>query len=54
MQPASNDDNTCVEFSIPPDGLVVGKRVRFDGYDGKKEAENKIAKKKIFEALRRT
>ncbi|KAL3806652.1 hypothetical protein ACHAXA_001954 [Cyclostephanos tholiformis] len=48
---ASNDDHTCVEFAIPPDGSVVGERVRFDGYDGEPEAENKIAKKKIFEAI---
>jgi aminoacyl tRNA synthase complex-interacting multifunctional protein 1 len=48
---ASNDDHTCVEFAIPPEGSVVGERVRFDGYDGEPEVENKIAKKKIFEAI---
>jgi methionine--tRNA ligase beta chain len=48
---ASNDDHTCVEFAIAPEGSLVGERVRFDGYDGEPEAENKIAKKKIFEAI---
>jgi len=48
---ASNDDHTKVEFAVPPEGAVIGERVMFDGYPGEPEPENKIAKKKMFEAL---
>lgn len=48
---ASNDDHTAVEFAAPPEGAKIGERVCFEGFDGHPEAENKVAKKKIFEAL---
>lgn len=48
---ASNADHTSVEFAVPPDGSIIGERVRFGEYDGEPEAENRIAKKKTFEAL---
>lgn len=48
---ASNDDHTAVEFAVPPEGAKIGERVYFEGFDGQPEAENKVAKKKMFEAL---
>ncbi len=48
---ASNADHTAVEFAVPPEGAKIGERVSFEGYDGQPEAENKVAKKKMFEAL---
>ena len=48
---ASNDDHTDVEFAVPPEGAKIGERVTFEGHDGEPEAENKVAKKKIFEKL---
>jgi tRNA-binding EMAP/Myf-like protein len=48
---ASDADHKSVEFAVPPDGAVVGERVVFDGHDGAPEAENKVAKKKMFEAI---
>jgi len=48
---ASNDDHTKVEFAVPPEGAKIGERVMFEGHDGEPEAENKVAKKKIFDKL---
>ena len=48
---ASDADHASVEFAVPPEGAVVGERVLFDGHDGAPEAENKVAKKKMFEAI---
>lgn len=48
---ASNDDHTKVEFAIPPSGAKVGDRVMFDSFTGEPEAENKMAKKKMFEKI---
>ena len=48
---ASNDDHTKVEFAVPPEGAKIGERVMFEGHDGEPEAENKVAKKKMFEKL---
>lgn len=48
---ASNADHTSVEFATPPDGAKVGERVIFEGFTGEPEAENKVAKKKMFEKL---
>ena len=48
---ASDADHASVEFAVPPEGAVVGERVVFDGHDGAPEAENKVAKKKMFEAI---
>jgi len=48
---ASNADHTKVEFAVPPEGAKIGERVIFEGYDGEPEAENKVAKKKMFEKI---
>jgi len=48
---ASNADHTSVEFAVPPDGAKIGERVTFEGIEGEPEAENKVAKKKMFEKL---
>ncbi|KAL7437260.1 hypothetical protein ACHAXM_005546 [Skeletonema potamos] len=48
---ASNADHTAVEFAVPPEGAKIGERVTFEGYDGEPEAQNKVAKKKIFQTL---
>ena len=49
---ASNADHTKVEFVTAPKGAKVGDRVLFESYEkGDPEAENKVAKKKIFEKL---
>lgn len=48
---ASNADHTKVEFAVPPEGAKIGERVMFEGVSGEPEAENKVAKKKIFETL---
>jgi tRNA-binding EMAP/Myf-like protein len=49
---ASNADHSSVEFVVPPIGSKPGDRVMFEGYEaGDPEPENKVAKKKIFEAL---
>lgn len=48
---ASNADHTAVEFAVPPEGAKIGERVCFEGYVGEPEPENKIAKKKMFDAL---
>lgn len=48
---ASNDDHTKVEFAVPPEGAKIGERVMFEGHDGEPEAENRVAKKKVFEKL---
>lgn len=48
---ASNADHTAVETMEPPADAKIGERVTFDKYTGDPEVENKIAKKKIFEAV---
>jgi aminoacyl tRNA synthase complex-interacting multifunctional protein 1 len=48
---ASNADHTAVEFAVPPEGAKNGERVMFEGFDGEPEAQNKVAKKKIFQTL---
>ena len=48
---ASNADHTKVEFVVPAEGSKPGDRVKFDGFDGEPEPENKVAKKKVFEAV---
>jgi methionine--tRNA ligase beta chain len=48
---ASNADHTAVQIMEPPADAKIGERVTFEGFDGEPEAENKIAKKKIFEAV---
>ena len=48
---ASNADHTKVEFAVPPEGAKIGERVTFEGITGEPEAENKVAKKKMFEKL---
>lgn len=49
---ASNADHTSVQFAVPPSDAKIGERVVFTGYeDVAPEAENKVAKKKIFEKL---
>ncbi|KAL3797395.1 hypothetical protein HJC23_010521 [Cyclotella cryptica] len=48
---ASNADHTSVEFAVPPEGAKIGERVIFEGIEGEPEAENKVAKKKMFEKL---
>jgi methionine--tRNA ligase beta chain len=48
---ASNADHTAVEFAVPPPTAKIGDRVMFDGITGEPEAENKVAKKKMFEVL---
>jgi aminoacyl tRNA synthase complex-interacting multifunctional protein 1 len=48
---ASNADHTAVEIMEPPADAPIGERVTFDKYVGEPEPENKIAKKKIFEAV---
>mmetsp|Transcript_17350 Transcript_17350/g.25854 ORF Transcript_17350/g.25854 Transcript_17350/m.25854 type:complete len:480 (+) Transcript_17350:1-1440(+) len=48
---ASNADHTAVEFAVPPEGAKIGERITFEGFDGEPEAQNKVAKKKIFQAL---
>lgn len=48
---ASNADHTAVEFAVPPEGAKIGERVTFEGYDGEPEAQNKVAKKKMFQEL---
>jgi methionine--tRNA ligase beta chain len=48
---ASNADHTSVECMEPPADAKIGERVTFEGYTGDPEPENKIAKKKIFEAV---
>lgn len=50
---ASNADHTAVEFVVPPEGSKLGERVVFDSLnaDTPPEPENKVAKKKIFEAI---
>ena len=35
----------------PPEAAALGDRVQFDGLAGEPEAENKMAKKKIFEKI---
>eukprot|EP00934_Nitzschia_sp_Nitz4_P006156 Nitzschia sp. Nitz4//scaffold32_size149145//84049//86889//NITZ4_002885-RA/size149145-augustus-gene-0.39-mRNA-1//1//CDS//3329548087//6146//frame0 len=53
---ASNADHTEVRLVDPPTDSKVGERVtipdfEFDGDDGEPFAENKVAKKKIFEKI---
>jgi methionine--tRNA ligase beta chain len=48
---ASNADHTKVEFAVPPEGAKIGERITFEGIEGEPEAENKVAKKKMFEKL---
>ncbi|KAL3910371.1 MAG: hypothetical protein SGARI_002157, partial [Bacillariaceae sp.] len=48
---ASNADHTAVQIMEPPADAEIGERVTFEGFDGEPEAENKIAKKKIFESV---
>lgn len=51
---ASNLDHTAVELVIPPGSaseIVLGERILFEKYPGEPEAENKVAKKKIFEKV---
>jgi len=48
---ASNADHTSVECMEPPADAKIGERVTFEGFEGDPEPENKIAKKKIFEAV---
>ena len=48
---ASNADHTAVEIMEPPATAQIGERVVFDDFPGDPEPENKVAKKKIFEAV---
>jgi aminoacyl tRNA synthase complex-interacting multifunctional protein 1 len=49
---ASNADHTQVQCMEPPGNAKIGDRVIFEGFEsGEPEPENKIAKKKIFEAV---
>ena len=53
---ASNEDHSVVRLVNPPVDAKVGERVvipdfNFEGEDGEPYAENKIGKKKVFEAL---
>jgi tRNA-binding EMAP/Myf-like protein len=53
---ASNTDHTEVKFVNPPVDARVGERVTvpdfdFEGEEGLPYAENKIAKKKVFESI---
>mmetsp|Transcript_28284 Transcript_28284/g.65795 ORF Transcript_28284/g.65795 Transcript_28284/m.65795 type:complete len:430 (-) Transcript_28284:61-1350(-) len=48
---ASNDDHTKVEFVVPAEGSQPGDKVQFGDHQGDPEPENKVGKKKIFEAL---
>jgi methionine--tRNA ligase beta chain len=49
---ASNADHTQVQCMEPPATAKIGDRVVFEGYEnGEPEPENKIGKKKIFEAV---
>mmetsp|Transcript_43885 Transcript_43885/g.106409 ORF Transcript_43885/g.106409 Transcript_43885/m.106409 type:complete len:452 (-) Transcript_43885:345-1700(-) len=49
---ASNSDHTQVQCMEPPSTAKIGDRVIFEGYEsGEPEPENKIGKKKIFEAV---
>ena len=53
---ASNADHTIVRLVNPPVDAKVGERVTvpdfdFDGENGAPYAENKIAKKKVFEEI---
>ncbi len=40
-----------VEFVNPPEGAAVGERVTFPGHEGVAAEPNRMAKKKIFEAV---
>jgi methionine--tRNA ligase beta chain len=49
---ASNADHSDVRFISPPMDAKVGERVTFPGWDMEEPmAENKLAKKKVFEQL---
>ena len=48
---ASNQDHTKVEFVVPPESAQIGEKLRFEGYEGQPEPENKVAKKKIVEMV---
>jgi aminoacyl tRNA synthase complex-interacting multifunctional protein 1 len=48
---ASNADHTSVEVMEPPADAKIGERIMFEGYKGDPEPENKVAKKKVFEAV---
>jgi aminoacyl tRNA synthase complex-interacting multifunctional protein 1 len=51
---ASNADHTAVEIVVPagsPSEIVLGERITFANYPGEPEAENKMAKKKVFEKV---
>jgi aminoacyl tRNA synthase complex-interacting multifunctional protein 1 len=48
---ATNADHTSVETMEPPADAKIGERVMFEGITGDPEPENKIAKKKVFEAV---
>jgi len=47
----SSADHSSVELLDPPAGSELGERVLCAGYEKDAEAENKVAKKKIFEAM---
>eukprot|EP00934_Nitzschia_sp_Nitz4_P000922 Nitzschia sp. Nitz4//scaffold60_size111251//94161//95462//NITZ4_004161-RA/size111251-processed-gene-0.17-mRNA-1//1//CDS//3329555606//922//frame0 len=49
---ASNEDHTKVELMTPPKDTPPGERVMFEGIEMKDpEPENKVAKKKVWEAV---
>jgi aminoacyl tRNA synthase complex-interacting multifunctional protein 1 len=48
---ASNADHTAVEIVSPPHTTPLGERVVFGTCAGEPAPENKVAKKKLFEAL---
>lgn len=52
---ASDEAHTVVELLSPPAGAVVGERVVFGGpagrVPGEPDSENKLQKKKVWEAL---
>lgn len=47
---ASNADHTSVDPIVPPEGVPVGERITFEGYNGEPEAQLN-PKKKIFEKI---
>ncbi len=40
-----------VEFVDPPAGAAIGERVSFPGHEGPAAEPNRVAKKKLFEAV---
>lgn len=48
---ATSTDGKTVEFVEPPAGAVIGERITFEGHTGPAAEPNRMAKKKIFEAV---